>query len=54
MKKYVCSVCGHIYDPAVGDPEGGIAPGTPFEEVPESWRCPDCGMDKSAFEESKE
>jgi len=54
MIKYVCSVCGHLYDPAVGDPDGGIAPGTPFEAIPDGWRCPDCGMDKSAFEELKE
>ena len=54
MKKYRCSVCGHIYDPAAGEPEAGIAPGTPFEALPDSWRCPDCGMDKSAFEELSE
>jgi rubredoxin len=54
MKKYVCSVCGHIYDPAVGEPESGIAPGTPFEAIPETWRCPDCGMEKSAFTELTE
>jgi rubredoxin len=54
MKKYMCSVCGHVYDPAVGDPDGGIAPGTPFEAIPDSWRCPDCGMDKSAFAELNE
>jgi rubredoxin len=54
MKKYMCSVCGHIYDPAVGEPESGIAPGTPFEALPDTWRCPDCGMEKSAFEEMKE
>jgi rubredoxin len=54
MKKYVCSVCGHIYDPVVGEPESGIAAGTPFEDIPDSWRCPDCGMDKSAFEEMTE
>ena len=46
--KYECP-CGYVYDPAVGDPENGIAPGTPFEEIPEDWVCPDCGLDKSAF-----
>jgi rubredoxin len=54
MKKYVCSVCGHIYDPAVGDPDSGIDPGTPFEAIPDTWRCPDCGIDKSAFVELSE
>ena len=48
--KYECP-CGYVYDPAVGDPENGIAPGTPFEEIPEDWVCPDCGLDKPAFAE---
>ena len=47
--KYVC-VCGYVYDPAVGDPENGVAPGTPWEEVPEDWVCPDCGLGKDSFE----
>ena len=47
--KYECP-CGYVYDPAGGDPENGIAPGTPFEEIPEGV-CPDCGLDKSAFTE---
>ena len=47
MKKYRCVVCEWIYDPAVGDPDGGIAPGTPFEEIPDDWACPVCGVDKS-------
>ncbi len=51
MKKFECSVCGYIYDPEVGDPEGGIAPGTLFEDLPEDWTCPVCGADKSMFEE---
>ena len=51
MKKYVCSVCGYIYDEAAGDPDNGIAPGTPFEEIPESWVCPLCGVGKENFEE---
>ena len=49
MDKYVCP-CGYVYDPAVGDPEHGIAPGTPWEQVPESWECPICGMGKDVFE----
>lgn len=51
MKKFECSVCGYIYDPEVGDPESGIAPGTPFEDLPDDWVCPVCGADKSMFEE---
>ena len=50
MKKYECSLCGYIYDPAEGDPDGGIAPGTPFEQIPEDWVCPLCGAAKSDFE----
>ena len=46
--KYVC-VCGYEYDPAVGDPDGGIAPGTPFEDIPDDWVCPVCGLGKDAF-----
>ena len=49
MQKYRCSVCNYIYDPVSGDPEGGIAPGTPFEKIPEAWVCPICGADKSQF-----
>lgn len=51
MKKYRCTVCGYVYDPALGDPDGGIAPGTPFEKIPADWVCPVCGVDKSKFEE---
>ncbi len=50
MKKYICVVCGFVYDPAVGMPEDGIAAGTAFEDIPESWACPDCGVSKSDFE----
>ena len=53
MKKYVCKVCGYIYDPAKGDPDGGIAAGTPFEAIPASWVCPVCGAAKDQFEEVK-
>lgn len=49
MKKYVCNVCGWIYDPAKGDPDNGVPAGTPFEKVPDSWVCPDCGVGKSEF-----
>lgn len=48
MKKYRCTVCEWVYDPAVGDPDGGIAPGTQFEEIPEDWVCPVCGVGKGA------
>ena len=50
MKKYVCEVCGYVYDPAKGDPAGGIAPGTPFEDIPDSWACPGCGVGKGDFD----
>jgi len=50
MQKYVCKVCGYVYDPAVGDPDSGIAAGTPFEEIPDSWVCPVCGATKDQFE----
>lgn len=49
MQKYRCVVCNYIYDPAVGDPDGGVAPGTPFEKIPDTWVCPICGADKSQF-----
>jgi rubredoxin len=49
MKKYVCSVCGYVYDPASGDPDSGIAPGTAFEDIPDDWVCPVCGAAKSEF-----
>ena len=49
-QKYICTVCEYIYDPEVGDPDSGIAPGTPFEALPEDWECPDCGVSKSEFE----
>ena len=51
MKKYVCSICGYIYDEAEGIPGAGIAPGTPWEKLPEDWVCPLCGADKSQFHE---
>lgn len=50
MDKYVCQVCGYVYDPEQGDPEGDIPAGTSFEDLPEDWVCPVCGADKSEFE----
>jgi rubredoxin len=50
MDKYVCTVCGYIYDPAEGDSESGIPAGTPFEKLPEDWVCPLCGVGKDMFE----
>jgi rubredoxin len=49
MDKWKCTVCDWIYDPAVGDPDGGIAPGIPFEQLPDAWVCPVCGAGKDAF-----
>ena len=49
MKKYVCSVCGYIYDEAEGIPDDGIAPGTKWADLPEDWVCPLCGADKDSF-----
>ena len=49
MKKYICNVCEWIYDPAVGDPESGIEPGTAFEDFPDDWVCPVCGVGKDDF-----
>ena len=47
--KYQCIVCGHIYDPAEGDPAANIPPGTPFEALPDGWECPECGVGKSDY-----
>lgn len=49
MDNYVCDACGYIYDPAEGDPENGVAPGTAFEALPEDWVCPLCGLGKEQF-----
>jgi len=49
MKKYECTVCGYIYDPELGDPEADIPPGTPFEQLPDEWLCPLCGVGKEEF-----
>lgn len=50
MNKYVCIVCGYIYDPEIGDDDGGIAPGTSFADIPDDWVCPLCGVPKTDFE----
>ena len=50
MAKYKCTVCDYIYDPELGDPDGGIEPGTPFEKLPDDWVCPVCGAGKDEFE----
>ena len=51
MKKYVCTVCGYVYDPEIGDPDNNIEPGTAFEDLPEDFVCPLCGVGKELFEE---
>ncbi len=51
MKKYVCEVCGWVYDEALGDPDHGIAPGTKFEDLPADFECPLCGVGKDQFAE---
>ena len=50
MDKYVCTICGYVYDPAEGDPDSGIASSTPFDKLPEEWVCPPCGAPKEMFE----
>lgn len=50
MDRYTCTPCGWEYDPAVGDPDNGIPAGTPFEELPDDWTCPVCGVGKDLFE----
>ena len=50
MDKYICTVCDWVYDPEIGDPEHGIAPGTKFEAIPDDWVCPLCGVGKEDFE----
>ena len=52
MKKYVCTLCGYVYDPEIGDEESGAAVGTPFENLPGDWVCPLCGAPKEQFEEA--
>lgn len=50
MDKWECTACGYIYDPEKGDPEHGIKPGTRFEDLPDSWVCPQCGVGKAFFQ----
>jgi len=50
MEKWQCSICNYIYDPVIGDPSAGVAPGTAFEDLPDDWVCPECGADKGSFE----
>ncbi len=50
MEKWECTACGFIYDPGLGDPENGIAPGTTFENLPDDWVCPQCGVGKEFFQ----
>ena len=50
MTKYQCLLCSYVYDPEVGDPESGVPAGTPFEQLPDDWTCPECGADKDQFE----
>lgn len=50
MDKYRCIICDYVYDPEQGDPDHGIAPGTSFDDIPDDWTCPLCGVDKSNFE----
>ena len=52
-KKYKCTVCGYVYDPELGDPDGGMKPGTPFEKLPDDWVCPVCGASKDQFEKEE-
>ena len=49
MKRYVCEPCGYVYDPEEGDPDSGIEPGTAFEDLPDDWVCPWCGLGKDVF-----
>ena len=49
MQKFVCDACGYIYDPAKGDPDHGVEPGTAFADVPADWVCPECGVGKEDF-----
>lgn len=51
MKKYECEVCGYVYEPEIGDPDNGIAPGTAWEDIPEVWVCPLCAVGKDKFSE---
>lgn len=53
MEKYVCALCGYIYDPGLGDPDEDIPPGTAFADLPKDWTCPVCGTDKENFSQKR-
>ena len=50
MERYVCTICGYVYDPEIGYPAGGIRSCTPFQDIPDDWICPECGAGKDPFE----
>ncbi len=52
MEKWICTVCGYVYDPSVGDPTSGIEPETSFDDLPNDWVCPECGASKDMFEKA--
>lgn len=54
MQRYLCTACGYVYEPEEGDTDTGIEPGTPFEDIPEDWVCPVCGVGKEDFEPYEE
>ena len=54
MSSYRCTVCGYVYDPQKGDPDNGIEAGTAFEDLPDDWVCPECGVGKESFEKIQE
>jgi rubredoxin len=53
MGKWVCTICGYVYDPALGDPDNGVDPGTAWEDVADDWLCPICGASKDDFEKEE-
>ena len=53
MDRYVCGICGYVYDPEQGDPDSGVAAGTKWEDVPDDWECPVCGASKADFEKEQ-
>jgi len=53
MDKYVCTVCGYVYDPEQGDPDNDVEPGTKWEDVPDDWKCPVCGASKDEFQKEE-
>lgn len=48
-RRWLCTICSHVYDPALGDPDSGIPPGTSFDELPDDWLCPECGVGKDQY-----